>query len=89
MSRPLQIVVALLLLFVVAAVLISPTVDLAPTALRAALWAAVLFASLAVLRIALYETSDLQFSEYVQAKRRKILSLLSPPLLDLYCARLC
>jgi hypothetical protein len=45
MSRRLQIAIAVMLIVIVAAGLISPAVDLEPTALRAAIGAAALFAS--------------------------------------------
>ncbi len=52
MKRAVKIAIAVALLVIVAAILISPAVDLAPTALRAAIWSAALFASIAAATMA-------------------------------------
>ncbi|SPE23480.1 exported hypothetical protein [Candidatus Sulfotelmatomonas gaucii] len=89
MHRFLKIAIAVVLLIVVAAVLISPAVDLEPAALRAALWVAALFASFGIVRIELCGTRNVRFSARARMKRRAILSHTSLPLFDLYGARLC
>jgi hypothetical protein len=89
MRRGLKIAIAIILLLVVAAVLISPAVDLEPTALRAALWVAALFASFGIVKIAHFRVSSVQLTTRIHTKRRRLLPPPSPPLVDLYGARLC
>lgn len=88
MRRSVKIVIAVALLLIVAAVLISPAVDLAPSALRSALWSAALFASLAAIAFAFSG-----FRPVMPSERELTCPLhLSPnliPLIDLDCARLC
>jgi alpha-beta hydrolase superfamily lysophospholipase len=88
MKRGVKIVIALLLLVIVAAVLISPAVDLQPTALRSAIWSAALFAAIAALTFA--------FSRFrpVLLRERVLLHPLhrTPnliPVTDLDCVRRC
>jgi hypothetical protein len=88
MNRRLKIAIAFLLLLIVAAVLISPAVDLEPTALRALIWSAAMLASIAA-AIAVFSGIRLTFV------RGTVLTLLlrgtpsSIPLTDLGCVRLC
>jgi len=89
MNRALKIAIAVALVLLVAAVLISPAVDLAPTALRAALWVAALMASFALVRIAYPAVEAVHWNERGRKERRRILCLTSPPFFDLYGARLC
>jgi hypothetical protein len=88
MTRAVKIVIAIALLLIVAAVMISPAVDLAPTALRAALWSAALLASLAAVVI---EFSGVR-PEVLGESAWTCYLCLPPkliPLIDLDCARLC
>lgn len=89
MKRAVQIAIAVALLVIVAAVLISPAVDLAPTALRAALWCAALLASLAVLAIEFSGVQRALLSERVLTRVRLLPAPSLIPLIDFACARLC
>jgi len=89
MKRGFQIAIAIVLMVVVAAVLISPAVDLEPTALRAMLWVVALFAALAIFRVVFLAVRILRSSDRMRRKRTVILYLFSPPILDLYGAMLC
>ncbi len=88
MKRAVKIAIAVALLVIVAAVLISPAVDLAPTALRSVLWSAALFAFIAAVMIVFSGFRFALLSEPVLTRQLR----LSPnliPLTDLDCARLC
>lgn len=88
MNRAVKIAIAVALLILVAAVLVSPAVDLAPTALRAALWIAALFASIAAVAFAISGFRPTLFRERVLNCQLRI----SPNLIsltDLDCPRRC
>jgi len=87
MNRVVTITFAVVLLVVVMAVFISPAMDLPPTALRAALWAAALFATLTVPRIARELLAPGQIRGWTRIMPGQIVQ--TPPLVDLNCARLC
>jgi len=89
MSRAFQIAIAIILVVIVAAVLISPTVDLEPTALRAVLWVVALFAALAVVTVMFFALRMLRFGARIRRKPTVVPYLFSPPILDLYGAMLC
>lgn len=88
MKRALKIAIAVALLVIVAAVLISPAVDLAPTALRAALWSAALFSSIAAIMIAFSGIRSTVSGERVRRRQLCVVPKLIP-LADLDCVRLC
>ena len=89
MNKAFQIAIAVLLVVIVAAVLISPAVDLEPTALRAAMWIAALFASFAVVRV-VFAVPTLQSCKRIRREYRVTLyRRCSPSVLDLYGAMLC
>lgn len=89
MGRTFQIAIAIILVVIVAAVLISPAADLQPTALRAVLWVAALFASLAIVTVMFLAVRILRSGERIRRRRRLVCDLFSPPILDLYGAMLC
>jgi membrane protein YdbS with pleckstrin-like domain len=88
MKRGVQIAIAIVLLLIVAAVLISPTVDLAPTAMRAALWSLALLASIAAVTVVFSGFRPTSFGEPVRTRQLRLIPKLIP-LIDLDCARLC
>lgn len=88
MKRALKIAIAVALLVIVAAVLISPVVDLAPTALRAALWSAALLSSIAAITIAFSGFRSTVSQARVRTHQLCVIPKLIP-LTDLDCVRLC
>jgi hypothetical protein len=88
MKRALKIAIAVALLVIVAAVLISPAVDLAPTALRAALWSAALLSSIAAITIAFSGFRSTVSQARVWTRQLCVFPKLIP-LTDLDCVRLC
>jgi hypothetical protein len=89
MNRGVQIAIAVMLVVIVAAVLISPAVDLEPTALRAVLWVAALFAAFAVVKVVFIAVRMQRLGKWNRRERTAILCAFSPPILDLYGAMLC
>lgn len=88
MKRAVKIAIAVALLVIVAAVLISPAVDLAPTALRAAIWSAALFASIAAAITAFSGFRPASSADHVLTRPFRLFPKLIP-LTDLACVRLC
>ncbi|HVN94156.1 MAG TPA: hypothetical protein VMT38_10690 [Terracidiphilus sp.] len=88
MKRGVKIAIAILLLVIVAAVLISPAVDLAPTALRAAIWSSALFASIVAIALAFAGFRPASSAERVLMRPFRLLLKLIP-VTDLACVRLC
>jgi hypothetical protein len=88
MKRGVKIAIAVALLVVVAAILIAPGVDLQPTALRAALWSAALFASLAALTLTFFGFEPTLLRERVlMPPLHRAPSLI--PVTDLACIMRC
>lgn len=88
MNRAVQFAVILVLLLIMIAVFLSPTIDLEPTALRVIFWAVALFASLHLVRIAFSGIREFALGERIQFGPPAI-DLPSPSLVDLDCVRLC
>lgn len=92
MKKRIYIVLTLLLLLALAAVFLAPSVDLEPSALRAARAAAILFLSIFIashLLLAL-ASNPLQECRAVFERRDSDSTVTSDlSLLDLYCTRLC
>jgi len=89
MNRTVRTVLVVALLVLVVSVFISPAVDLEPTALRVLYWIMALFASFALVRVALSGLHAGLPPERIKIVNRSSLFAQSSPLIDLNCARLC
>ncbi|HEY1262238.1 MAG TPA: hypothetical protein VGF06_01875 [Terriglobales bacterium] len=85
-------ILVLLLLVIVVALFLAPTVDLEPTALRASRAAAMLFLAIffaAHLTVGHGSSAPVLGRRHGPGWNEKLISCAPPSLVDLYCSRLC